>query len=175
VTTLPGELVELRPIETVDAPLLRDMVRTSKVARWWNPPTDPAWPFEDDARSTRFAIHEDGELVGFAQFWEDESQDYRHAGIDLFLDPRAHGRGLGTDAVRALARHLFDARGHHRVVIDPAKANAAAIRCYEKVGFRPVGVMRRYERNSASGAWRDGMLMDLLPEDVTEGEPARHR
>jgi aminoglycoside 6'-N-acetyltransferase len=25
---------------------------------------------------------------------------YRHAGMDLFLDPSVHGRGLGEDAVR---------------------------------------------------------------------------
>jgi aminoglycoside 6'-N-acetyltransferase len=29
------------------------------------------------------------------------------------------------------------------VTIDPSVDNAAAIRSYEKVGFRPVGVMRR--------------------------------
>jgi aminoglycoside 6'-N-acetyltransferase len=33
------------------------------------------------------------------------------------------------------------------------------------VGFRPVGVMRRYERGP-DGSWHDGLLMDLLPEDL---------
>jgi aminoglycoside 6'-N-acetyltransferase len=51
-------------------------------------------------------------------------------------------------------------------VIDPAASNARAIRSYERVGFRPVGVMRRYERGR-DGGWRDGLLMDLLPEDLT--------
>ena len=55
-----------------------------------------------------------------------------------------HGRGLGSDAVRTLARHLFAEHRHHRLVIDPAADNTAAIGCYAKVGFRPVGVMRRY-------------------------------
>ena len=47
--------------------------------------------------------------------------------------------------MRTLGRHLIEDRGHHRLVIDPAVDNAAAIRCYAKVGFRTVGVMRRYE------------------------------
>lgn len=42
-------------------------------------------------------------------------------------------------------------------------ANARAIRTYEAVGFRPVGVMRRYERG-ADGNWHEGLLMDLLRE-----------
>jgi aminoglycoside 6'-N-acetyltransferase len=37
---------------------------------------------------------------------------------------------------------------------------------YQRVGFRPVGVMRRYERGP-DGCWHDGLLMDLLPEDLT--------
>ena len=41
-------------------------------------------------------------------------------------------------------------------------ANAAAIRAYEKAGFRPVGVMRRYERDTGGGGWHDGLLMELL-------------
>jgi aminoglycoside 6'-N-acetyltransferase len=64
-----------------------------------------------------------------------------------------------------MCRHLF-ARGHHRIVIDPAAHNERAIRSYERVGFRPVGIMRRYER-SADGGWHDGLLMDLLREDLS--------
>jgi len=77
-----------------------------------------------------------------------------------------HGHGLGSDAVRTLARDLIVDRGHHRLVIDPAADTAAAIRCYAKVGFKPVGVMRRYERG-LDGAWHDGLLMDLLAEELT--------
>ncbi|MFE6856342.1 GNAT family N-acetyltransferase, partial [Streptomyces sp. NPDC057674] len=67
--------------------------------------------------------------------------------------------------VRALARHLVHELGFHRLVIDPAADNAPAIRCYTKVGFRPVGVMRQYERG-ADGSWHDGLLMDLLAEEL---------
>jgi len=51
-------------------------------------------------------------------------------------------------------------RGHHRLTIDPAADNLAAIRAYEKVGFRTVGVMREYWR-APDGTWHDGLLMDL--------------
>lgn len=116
----------------------------------------------DDEKA--FAIETDGELVGLIQHHEEDDPDFRHAGIDLFLAGRVHGRGLGTDAVRTLARYLIHERGHHRLTIDPAADNAAAIRTYEKVGFRAVGVMREYWR-SPDGTWRDGLLMDLLARE----------
>jgi aminoglycoside 6'-N-acetyltransferase len=74
-------------------------------------------------------------------------------------------RGLDPEALRAAARWLIDERGHHRVTIDPARANERAIHSYEKVGFRPVGVMRRYARDG-TGRWQNGLLMDLLAEEL---------
>ncbi len=106
-----------------------------------------------------------GAVIGLIQWAEEDDPDYRHASIDIYLDPPTHGRGLGTDAVATLAHHLFEHHGHHRLTIDPAADNGPAIRCYEKVGFRPVGVMRRYERGP-DGTWHDGLLMDLLAEDL---------
>ena len=67
--------------------------------------------------------------------------------------------------MRTLVSWLIDVRGHHRVTVDPAAANARAIHVYEKLGFRPVGVLRRYER-VADGSWRDALLMELLAEDL---------
>jgi len=71
------------------------------------------------------------------------------------------GAGVQTRSHLEICEEL----GHHRLVIDPAAHNVAAIRCYRKVGFRPVGVMRRYWRDP-SGEWRDGLLMDLLAEEL---------
>jgi aminoglycoside 6'-N-acetyltransferase len=113
---------------------------------------------EDDA--AYFAIEEDGELVGLAQFWEETEPRFRHAGIDLFLGKDAQGRGLGTDVVRTMVRHLIEDRGHHRLTIDPELRNEHAIRTYERLGFRRVGVLRRYFL-APDGAWHDGMLMEL--------------
>src|SRR3712207_7691433 len=42
-----------------------------------------------------------------------------------------------------------------------------AIRCYSAVGFRPVGVLRRYERDPDGTGWHDGLLMDLRSEEHT--------
>jgi aminoglycoside 6'-N-acetyltransferase len=150
----------LRPLAEGDEAELRRIHATPEVVRWWDVP-DEDFPW-DEPESTRLTIEVDGKVAGLIQFWEELEPKYRHAGIDLFLDPALHGRGLGTAAVRCVVRHLIDDRGHHRVTIDPAAANVAAIRAYEKVGFERVGVMRRYERDAGGDGWHDGLLMELL-------------
>lgn len=152
--------MSLRPLAEGDEPELRRIHATPEVARWWDVP-DEDFPW-DEPESTRLTIVVDGVIAGLIQYSEEREPRYRHAGIDLFLDPVLHGRGLGTEAVRQVVRHLIDDRGHHRITIDPATANAAAIRAYEKAGFRPVGVMRRHERDTVGGGWHDSLLMELL-------------
>ncbi len=93
---------------------------------------------------------------------------YRHAGIDLYLGTRGQGQGPGSEAVALLARFLCGQRGHHRLTIDPAAASHRAIRCYEKVGFRWVDVLRQYER-SPDGRFHDGPLMDLPQPGLVMG------
>jgi len=155
----------LRPLAKGDEAELLRIHRTPEVALWWDVP-DAGFPWSDEPESTRFTIEVDGAVAGLIQFYEEQTPKYRHASIDLFLDPALRGQGLGTEAVRRIVRHLIDERGHHRVTIDPGKDNMAAIRSYEKVGFRPVGVMRSYERRAGESQWRDGLLMELLAEEL---------
>jgi aminoglycoside 6'-N-acetyltransferase len=154
----------LRPIAEADAGELRRIHSTPEVARWWGRPDDD-FPWTDEPDVTRLVIEHRGEVAGMIQFSEELEPKYRHAEIDLFLDPALHGRGLGTEAVRRVARHLFEERGHHRITIDPAVDNTAAITAYEKVGFRRVGVMRRYERDVDGDGWHDGLLMELVADE----------
>ncbi len=154
----------LRPLIDGDEAELRRIHATLEVSRWWDDPDD-GFPWSDDPESTRFAIELDGAVVGMIEFWEELTPKYRHATIDLFLDPAVHGRGLGTEAVGQMVRHLIEERGHHRITIDPAAENSVAIRVYEKVGFKPVGVMRSYERDAGGEGWHDGLLMELLASE----------
>jgi aminoglycoside 6'-N-acetyltransferase len=151
----------LRPLAEGDDAELRRIHATPEVVRWWDVPPD-GFPWTDDPESTRLTVEVDGAVAGLIQFTEELEPRNRHAAIDLFLDPDLRGRGLGTEALRRVVRHLIDDRGHHRITIDPATTNAAAIRAYEKVGFKPVGVMRRYERDAGGVGWHDGLLMELL-------------
>jgi aminoglycoside 6'-N-acetyltransferase len=168
MTTLHGAIVRLRPATRADVPELATIRATPEVYARWRGGTDLAHAVEQDLDEpgvTAYVIELGGRTVGWIQWDAEEDPDYRHAGIDIYVDPAVHGRGVGTDAVRTLARHLVHDHGHHRLTIDPAADNAPAIRSYTKVGFRPVGIMRRYERG-ADDTWHDSLLMDLLAEEV---------
>jgi aminoglycoside 6'-N-acetyltransferase len=162
--TLEGARLRLRPVGPDDRSRLREILAEPSVARWWTPGSPDhvvdEW-LEPDEDTTCLVIEVDGRVVGSLQFFEESGDDYRYASIDLFLDTAHQDQGLGSEAIRAVARHLFEERGHHRLTIDPAAANLRAIRAYERVGFRRVGTMRSYERGP-DGAWHDNLLMDLL-------------
>jgi len=147
----------LRPLEDADLPELERILATPEVARVW----DDGAPW-DDPDATQLTIVTGGLVAGLIQYAEELTPKYRHASIDIFVDPALHNRGVGTKAIQLLVGHLIENRGHHRITIDPAAHNAQAIRAYEKAGFMPVGVMRRYERNMATGEWHDGLLMELV-------------
>jgi aminoglycoside 6'-N-acetyltransferase len=161
----------LRPLSRGDEAELRRIHSTPEVVRWWGEP-EAGFPLSDDPESTRFCIVVEDRIVGLIEYSEELTPRYRHATIDVFLDPAVHGRGLGTEAVRRVVGHLIAERGHHRITIDPACDNAAAIHVYEKVGFRAVGVMRRYERDSHGDGWHDGLLMELIAGEQSLGDVA---
>jgi RimJ/RimL family protein N-acetyltransferase len=165
-STLRGERLVLLPVAAEHVPELRRILATREVrTRWRNEDASPQWPFDDDS-AVRFAVLVEGAVRGMVQYGEEDEPDYRHASIDIFLDPVVHGHGVGRDAVATLARYLVRDRGHHRLVINPAADNEPAIRCYSAVGFRPVGLMRAYERDADGVGWHDALLMDLLAEEL---------
>ena len=61
----------------------------------------------------------------------------------MFLIPSARGRGLGPDAARAMAEHLFHERGRARVTVDPYELER---------GRRPRLAARRLRRDLARHA-----------------------
>jgi aminoglycoside 6'-N-acetyltransferase len=165
---IQGEQVRLRSTTPADAAVLHKILCAPDVAQWWpNVTREECEHIATRDEVEAFVVEFEGDAIGVIQYSEERDPDYEHAGIDIAIHDAWQGCGLGTDAVRTLARHLIRDRGIHRLTIDPAAANVRAIRCYEKVGFRPVGVMREYERG-ADGTWHDGLLMDLLPHDLTE-------
>jgi aminoglycoside 6'-N-acetyltransferase len=162
--TLTSPRLALRPPDPdADAPPLAAILAEPEVAQWWmrmdlerirqELEAEPGWVIDVDRAP-----------AGWLVVTEETEPDYRHVAFDLFLGAGTRGRGLGPEALRLAIDH-FAAAGHHRFTIDPAVANERAIRAYESIGFKPVGVMRAYER-ALDGSWRDALLMDLLAAEL---------
>ena len=164
INAIAGQTVVLRPTTAAHVPAFLEILGHPEIARWWG-----GYDLERVRRELLgphcYAIELAREVVGLIIYREELDPDHRHAAIDLALHPDHQSQGLGCDAMRAMARFLFRHKEHHRVVIDPAAHNDRAIRSCERAGFRPVGVLRRYERSS-DGQWHDGLLMDLLQDDL---------
>jgi aminoglycoside 6'-N-acetyltransferase len=165
--TLVGNGLRIRPGRYADVAALSRILSEPSVLEWWvesEPPDEIAAKLLGESYAVLLVVDVDGAVAGGIEYTEENEPQYRHAGIDIYLGEEFTGRGVGAEAVRLLVDYLIDQRGHHRITIDPALANLRAIRCYEKVGFRPVGVMRGYERGP-DGTFHDGLLMDLLADD----------
>ena len=163
---LAGDGLTLRRYDRADLPALLRLVNDPAVAEWWGTYDEAALHDElTDERLTVWTIVVEGSPAGVVEVTEEPDPDYRHVSLDIFLSAELHGRGLGAEALRTVLRRLFEDRGHHRATIDPAVENERAIRSYERVGFKPVGTVRRAER-APDGRWRDALLMDLLAEEL---------
>ena len=150
--------------EASDAPQLMQILNEPEVAARWGRFEEAELASQFIGTEKGFVITVGSEVIGAIQYSEEDDPMYRHAGIDIFITGSRQGRGFGTDAIRTLARYLFEQRGHHRLSIDPASDNERAIRAYKAVGFRPVGVMRAYEQGP-DGTRHDGLLMDMLADE----------
>jgi aminoglycoside 6'-N-acetyltransferase len=155
---LRGERVILRPQVPEDIEPLNAILALPGVREIWGM-EDPEVDDQD-----AWTIFVEGEIAGWLGWYEETDEMYRHGGLDIFLAPAFQDRGLGREVLRLGARWLIEERGHHRLIIDPAASNARAIATYLAIGFKPVGVMRLYERGY-DGTWHDGLLMDMLADE----------
>lgn len=166
--SITGRRVVLRPLPPTRFMEFAQRVVADPEARpWWSEETPAVVGWLEEPDAYPYIIVADGEEAGIIVATEETDPFYRHAGIDVTLFSPFIGKGLGSDALRALCRHLFNVRGHHRITIDPAAMNTRAVAAYERVGFKRVGILRQYERGP-DGTWRDGLLMDMLPEDLKD-------
>ena len=85
----------------------------------------------------------------------------RNAELYIYIGDESHwGKGLGTDAVRALISFVFDELNLHRVSLVVFSYNKRAISAYEKVGFVSEGVMR--DSLFKDGKYHDKILMAII-------------
>ena len=150
--------IRFRPLCEDDLPLLNEWLNRPHVLQWWGG-VDAAPDLEATRRKYLPRIDETsavqaclallaGQPIGFIQsyvamdcgdgWWEHEADPGVH-GIDLFLcDGDKLGRGLGSRMVSAFVEVLMADPHVTRIQADPDPANARAIRCYKKAGFRAL-------------------------------------
>jgi mycothiol synthase len=96
---------------------------------------------------------DDGQVAGTTSSWEAEIEGRRVGLIHwVAVAPEHRGHGLG-EALNLAALHDMRARGHREAYLNTNAALRAAVRLYERLGFRPAQQWVVYERpdGQASG------------------------
>ena len=65
-----------------------------------------------------------------------------HTDLGYALLPFARGRGVATEAARAVLEHARDHLGFDRLLAITAMDNPASVRVLEKIGFQAAGTTR---------------------------------
>jgi aminoglycoside 6'-N-acetyltransferase len=118
-------VIEFRPLEQTDLPLLRKWLERDHVRRWWRDPIDEELAHE---LSGRYVIVVDGRPAGMIQTHEGE--------VDLLIgEEELTGRGLGP---RILMRFVDELAGRGVVFAHVEEGNRRSWRAFEKAGFRHV-------------------------------------
>ena len=91
-------------------------------------------------------------VVGFCACWLIDTELH----INTLAVARSHRRqGIAT----CLVRFVLQATGAQRATLEVRRSNVAAIKLYEKLGFRATAVRNQYYRNPDE----DGLILWLNP------------
>lgn len=122
-----------------------------------------AWVADQINTPHAFIIEYQERLIGAVRIHMINPLDRRaHLSIGV-LDPTALGKGLGTEAMRLIAKYGFESIGLHRLTLRVLSYNERAIKAYEKVGFQVEG--RERETAFVDGVWHDDYIMGLLARE----------
>jgi RimJ/RimL family protein N-acetyltransferase len=102
-----------------------------------------------------FAIAVDDAAVGGIGFVPQHDVDRVSSEIGYWLGEPYWGRGIATEALRAITRHALDAHGFTRLFALPFAHNVASCRVLEKAGY----VLEARLRKSAI---KEGQIVDQL-------------
>jgi len=101
--------------------------------------------------------------IGWCSLWNVRPAQ-RRAEVAILIGERdCLGQGRGSDAIRLLLDHGFNLMNLNSVDLVTGECNARAIRCYEKVGFKRIGMQRQAHIHGARKT--DVVLMDILAEE----------
>ncbi len=162
---LHGASCTLRPLAAADAPSLARHANDRDVWRNLRDRFPHPYALRDaeayiahvgpQAPRTSFGIAVGDEAVGTITLMPGQDIERMTAEVGYWIG-RAHwGRGIATDALRAVTGYAFDVLGLHRVFAVPFARNPASGRVLEKAGYVREGLMRR-------SAVKDGEVLDQL-------------
>ena len=169
---LETERLRLRPFRAGDLKALHALYSDAENLRYWG--VDPSPSLDETRRQMRWhvAYHpfqyvlwavEDKKskrLVGMINYHRREMRE-RRVEVGWIMAPGLQGKGLMTEAARALLRHLIDRLRIHKVEALIRRENKPSVALAKRLGFRLEGGPIR-DRWWVGGKWHSVMLYGLV-------------
>lgn len=171
---LRGPLVVLRDPRETDVEPLAAVLAEPEVAVWWvgYTPERVREELVEHPETTRI-IEVEGRTAGALIVLRGDDPEYPTTIMHIFLSTAFRGRRIGEESLALAIRHEF-AEGITRITLDPNVGNEGAIRSYERLGFRRIGILRDYQVRPG-GTLEDALFLDLTRSDFPEGPPLPQR
>ncbi len=99
-----------------------------------------------------------------------QEHDPRQVEIGIILAPAFHGRGLATEAVKAVMGYLFSQLGKHRVFGSVDPRNAPSMALLERVGMRKEAHF--VKSLWFKGDWADDVIFAMLKREYLDSHPS---
>jgi ribosomal protein S18 acetylase RimI-like enzyme len=124
-----------------------------------------SWIEQEDPDHIMFGALDDRKLVGIVGFMRQERQRARHRGevVQMYVDASHRGQRVGEGLLRGLLDQAFTLEGVEQVQLSVVSHNRAAIRLYERIGFRTFGVQPNYFKVGVH--YFDQQFMQLMKGD----------
>lgn len=171
-----GILVRLRAYEKNEMKLVKELINRSEIKKYLSPGVPFPYTLEDEMKfyenisanndTYTFAIEvkETSEYIGGcginAVDWKNST-----ATVGIFIGKDDYlSKGYGTDAMKVLVNFIFNEMNINKVKLEVYSFNIRAIKCYEKIGFKKEGCLRK--EIFRSGKYHDILLYGMLRDEL---------
>lgn len=150
--------IQIRKLQPGEAALYRE----TRLACLKNAPDRFGSTYEEEARTPKlkfevfiekaaseqfmFGAFDQEQLIGIVGFERVERQRARHRGevVQMYVDEHYRGQNIGEKLLRSLIEQAFQLEGIEQLQLSVISGNQAAIKLYEKIGFKAFGLQPRY-------------------------------
>ena len=168
---LEGENINLRTIEEEDLEFLRNGVNHPEVRFYMGnripQNLETEQKFFENVLSNEEDVHllicKDKERVGIISLKQEGDKAEKMAEIGIWLHPKHHGNGYGTEASKLITDYAFKQLNYHRVYARAYDGNTASQRIWEKLGFTEEGTLRHH-------TYTQGEHKDVVYYGILQGE-----
>lgn len=170
---LMGERIRLDPLERADLERSRRWVNDAGIRRFLL----RVLPVSSTDQNSWYEeiLHNPGKLVFAIRLQGDDTHvgntgfysiDWIHRRGEFWIligEPDARRRGIGFEALTLMCRYGFEELNLNRIYLHVGADNEAAIRLYQKWGFRREGILRSHYY--INGKYTDVLVMGTLKDD----------